>query len=239
MKRLSALVLAAGLAAAPVLAHAGPVHGAHVAWEKYKAGRALKHLSADGQRALVDILMARDMLSAGKTDQAIPALYDAQKRLQAAAKADTKLMTAENALTPAPQHPAVPGHVPSATPDVWVPVGGEWIASENLAPEKKAAVGTANGQLKTGTTQQAADTMQVVSEDVDFIVALAPLTPTEGAVNRATVFTEGRDAKSAVDALNEALGGIVFVSDDFIDSQAQGKGAQGAPAAGQAPAAKN
>lgn len=231
MKRLSALVLAASLAAVPTFAHAGALH---THWEKYKAGRAMKHLSADGQRALVDILQARDLLSAGKTEQAIPALYDATKRLQSASKDDTKFMAAESALMPAPQHPAQPGHVPSTTPDAWVPVGGEWIASETLAPEKKAAVGTANGQLKTGTTQQAADTMQVVDEDVDFIVALAPLTPSQGAVNRATVFTEGGDAKSAVDALNQALGGIVFVSDDFIDSQAQGNGA-----AAPAPAKKN
>ncbi|NHN83608.1 YfdX family protein [Acetobacter musti] len=227
MKRFSAMLLAAGLAVAPTFAHAGSIH---TNWEKYKAGRALKHLSNDGQRALVDILQARDLLSAGKTDQAIPALYDATKRLEAAKKADTKLTAAENALTPAPQHPAAPSHVPSTTPTEWVPVGGEWIASETLAPEKKAAVGTANGQLKTGTTQQAAETMQVVGEDVDFIVALAPIAQTEGAVNRATVFTEGRDAKSAVDALNSALGGIVFVSDDFVDSMSNNAPAKGATA---------
>lgn len=226
MKKLSAALVAASLAAAPTFAHAGSIH---TAWENYKAGRALKHLSIDGQRALADILQARDILASGKTDEAIPFLYDASRRLTKAGTDDKKLVAAENALTPAPQHPAAPGHVPSSQPGVWVPVGGEWIASETLAPEKKAAVGTANSQLKTGTPEQAAQSMQVVSEDVDFIVALAPLEPTQGALNRATVFTEGRDPKSAVDALNGALDGILFVSDDFIDAQ---NGSQG----GNAPA---
>lgn len=236
MKLAPALAFAASLALAPALAptlaHADSLH---TSWEKYKAGRSLRHLSNDGQHALVDILQARDLLAAGQTEQALPALYDATKRFTAARKDSTSFTAAENALQPAPQHPQSPTHVPVTTPTVWVPVGGEFVATETLAPATKAAASTANAQLKTGNAQQAAETMQVVNEDVDFIVALAPLDPTQGAVNRATVFAEGRDPKSAVDALDQALSGIVFVADDSLESAAP---SSAAPAAAPAKPAK-
>ncbi|AQS84823.1 MAG: YfdX family protein [Acetobacter aceti] len=227
MKKIAlSLMLATGLATAPTFAHAA---SAHVVWEKYKAGRALKHLSADGQRAFGDLLQAHDLLAAGKTEQAIPLLYDANKSLTAASKADKKFVTAEASLTPAPQHPAAPGHTPSTTQDVWIPVGGEFVETETLAPEKKAAIAAANSQIKAGKAPQAAETMQVVDDNLDFIVALAPLNATQGAVNRAQVFTEGRNPQAALDAVTQALNGLVFVDDDLMDAKA-------APAKASAPA---
>ncbi|MBS1000749.1 YfdX family protein [Acetobacter persici] len=211
----ASLAALAVLTATPMMAHASSLH---TKWEQFKAGRAFRHLSADGQRAMADIVQARETLAAGKTDAAIPALYDAQKRLTAASKAETKFNAAESQLQPAPQHPASPDHTPATTPTTWIPVGGEFIATETLAPEKKAAVATANGQLKAGQTDQAAQTMQVVGEDADFIVALAPLAQTQGALNRATVFTEGKQASEAVAALDQILNGLVFVSEDFAES---------------------
>lgn len=233
MKRMSPLVFAAALALSPALVSA-PSHAAstvHTKWEQYKAGRALRHLSADGQRAFADMLQARDLLASGQTDAAIPALTDATQRLQAASTDNTKLVAAETALTPAPQHPTAPTHTPSAVQQVWIPVGGEFLETETLAPEKKAAVASANKQLKSGSPKQAAETMQVVDDKLDFIVALAPLAPTQGALNRAKVFTEGRDPQSALSALDQALNGVVFVADDLLDAQA-------APAGAPAPAAK-
>ncbi|MFT8517123.1 MAG: YfdX family protein [Acetobacter persici] len=211
----ASLAALAVLTATPMMAHASSLH---TKWEQFKAGRAFRHLSADGQRAMADIVQARETLAAGKTDPAIPALYDAQKRLTAAGKAETKFNAAESQLQPVPQHPASPDHTPATTPTTWIPVGGEFIATETLAPEKKAAVATANGQLKAGQTDQAAQTMQVVGEDADFIVALAPLAQTQGALNRATVFTEGKQASEAVAALDQILNGLVFVSEDFAES---------------------
>ena len=230
MKKIAlSLMLATGLATAPTFAHAAS--SAHVAWEKYKAGRSLKHLSADGQRAFGDLLQAHDLLAAGKTDQAIPFLYDANKSLTAASAADHKFVAAEASLTPAPQHPAAPGHTPSNTQEVWIPVGGEFVETETLAPEKKAAVAAANRQIKAGKAPQAAETMQVVDDKLDFIVALAPLDKTQGAVNRAQVFTEGRNPQAALDAVTQALNGLVFVDDGLLDAQAAPSGAPAAASA--------
>lgn len=217
MRIMASLAVVAALGSVPSLSHAASLHAA---WEKFKAGRALHHLSNDGERALSDIVTARQLVAQGKVDQAVPPLYDAQKRLEAARKAEKRYNAAESALQPAPQHPLPPMHRPVTTPTDWVPVGGEFIASDVLAPEKKAAVASANAQLKAGDSKAAAQTMQVVGEDVDFIVALAPLDQMEGAINRATVFVEGRQPKQAAEALDQALDGIVFVSQDFIETLA-------------------
>lgn len=192
----------------------------HARWEEYKAGRAMRHLSADGQKAMVDVLQARDLLSQGKSDAAIPLLYDAQKRFAAAGTDNRRFIAAENQLQPAPSHPAGANHKPVAGSVTWVPVGGELVVTDTLAPEKKAAAQTVNQQLKAGQTQQAQESLAVVGQDTDFIIALAPLEASQGALNRAKVFTEGRLNSQAVDALNELVDGIVFVSDDFIEQQA-------------------
>ncbi|GBR38060.1 YfdX family protein [Komagataeibacter oboediens] len=226
MRLIASLAVVTGLVAAPLGAHAASLH---TDWEKYKATRAFNHLSADGQRAMADILNAKQILDAGQTDAAIPALYDATKRLTAAGKANGKFMAAENSLQPAPQHPAPSGHVAGTTPVAWVPVGGEVIGSETLAPEKKAAISTANDQLKAGKTQQAAQTLQVVAEDADFIMAIAPLDQTLGAVNRATVFTEARHPQDASAALQQVLDSLVFVSEDFAETAIPDQGQKQAP----------
>ncbi|GBQ24222.1 YfdX family protein [Gluconacetobacter sacchari] len=221
MRIVASLAVVVALGSVPSLSHAATLHAT---WETFKAGRALRHLSNDGQRALADIVTARQLVAQDKVDQAVPPLYDAQKRLEAARKAEAGFNAAESALQPAPQHPPAPTHQPVTTPTEWVPVGGEFVASDIMAPEKKAAIASANAQLKAGDTQAAAQTMQVVGEDVDFIVALAPLDQMEGAVNRATVFVEGRQPKQAAEALDQALDGIVFVSQDFIETLAPAPG---------------
>lgn len=227
MRFIASLAVVAGLVSAPLGAHAASLH---TDWEKFKATRAFNHLSADGQRAIVDILNAKQILDSGKTDAAIPPLYDATRRLTAAGKANNQFVAAENALHPAPQHPAAPSHVAGTTPVTWVPVGGEVIGTETLAPEKKTAIATANSQLKAGNTQQAAQTLQVVGEDADFILALAPLDQTQGAINRATVFTEARNPTEASAALQQALDGIVFVSEDFTETATPDQTGKHAPA---------
>mgnify|MGYP003362265194 CR=1 FL=1 len=225
MRLIASLAIVTGLAAAPFGAQAASLHAD---WEKYKATRAFNHLSADGQRAMVDILNAKQVLDSGQTEQAIPALYDATKRLAAAGKANAKFMAAETALHPAPQHPAASTHVPGPAPVPWLPVGGEIVGSETLAPEKKAAIATANTQLRAGNTQQAAQSLQVVGEEADFILALAPLEQTQGAINRANVFTEARNPGAASAALQQALDGLVFVSEDFAETAMPQQGGKSA-----------
>ena len=217
MRILLPILASATLTLSAMPAHAGSLHKD---WESFKAHRAFHHLSADGQRAVTDILKARQILSAGQTDAAIPALYDAQKRLTAATTASQKFQAAENDLHAAPQHPLPSTHHAISGQVDWLPVGGEFIASETLAPEQKAAVASANAQLKNGDTDSAAQTMKVVGQNADFILALAPIAPFQGAINRATVFTEGRHPQQAVEALDEALDSIVFVSEDFVTTLA-------------------
>lgn len=230
---------AAPAAAAP--AHTGfhPIHALHRHWEKMKARHAFHHLSADGQYALVDILTAQQALADNKPDVATKSLKDASERLQAAGKAEGKFVAAESELHPAPQHPAAANHVAKTEPTTWIPVGGEFIASETLAPEKQAAVAKANAQLKAGQTADAVQTMQVVGADLDFIIALAPLDQTEGAVNRALVFTENKNTAEATSALNEALDALVFVSENYYATEvaAPAAPAKKKKAAAKAPAA--
>lgn len=213
------------LTSSALLFAATPTHAAslHKDWESFKAHRAFHHLTSDGQRALMDLQRARQSLSQDQTDAAIPALYDAQKRLTAATKASQKFQAAENDLHSAPGHPLPPAHHPLSGQIDWLPVGGEFVASETLAPEQKNAVASANSQLKNGDTDSAAQTMKVVGQNVDFILALAPIAPFQGALNRATVFTEGRHPQEALEALNEALDSIIFISEDFVTSVAPDK----------------
>lgn len=227
MRFKASLAAVAALMVSASVAHAGVIH---TDWEKFKAGRALHHLSVDGQKAIQDVLVARDLLAQGKTDAAIPPIYDAQKRFVAAQKDNRRFFAAEDQLQPAPQHPASATHKPTTGAITWIPVGGEFIVTETLAPAKKTAAQQANQALKAGQNTQAQQSLQVVGEDADFIIALAPLEQTKSTLYRARVLTEGRQAAQAKEALDQLLDSIVFVSDDFIDQPANAA----APAKGKA-----
>ncbi len=231
MRFKASLAAVAALMVSASAAHAGAIH---TDWEKFKAGRALHHLSVDGQKALQDVLVARDLLAQGKTDAAIPPIYDAQKRFVAAQKDNRRFYAAEDQLQPAPQHPVSATHKPTTGAVTWIPVGGEFILTETLAPDKKAAAQQANKALKAGQNAQAQQNLQVVGEDADFIIALAPLEQTKSTLYRARVLTEGRQAAQAKEALDQLLDSIVFVSDDFVDQSANAQSPAQAPA--QAPA---
>ena len=236
MRFKASLAAAAALLVSTSMAHAGVIH---TDWEKFKAGRALHHLSVDGQKAMQDVLVARDLLAQGKTDAAIPPIYDAQKRFVAAQKDNRRFFVAEDQLHPAPQHPASATHKPTTGAITWIPVGGEFVLTETLAPAKKAAAQQANQALKAGQNTQAQQNLQVVGEDADFIIALAPLEQTKSTLYRARVLTEGRQAAQAKEALDQLLDSIVFVSDDFVDqpSPAPASPAPASAAAASAPAA--
>ncbi|GBQ36229.1 YfdX family protein [Acetobacter fabarum] len=231
MRFKASLAAVAALMVSASAAHAGAIH---TDWEKFKAGRALHHLSVDGQKALQDVLVARDLLAQGKTDAAIPPIYDAQKRFVAAQKDNRRFYAAEDQLQPAPQHPVSATHKPTTGAVTWIPVGGEFILTETLAPDKKAAAQQANKALKAGQNAQAQQNLQVVGEDADFIIALAPLEQTKSTLYRARVLTEGRQAAQAKEALDQLLDSIVFVSDDFVDQSANAQSPAQAPT--QAPA---
>lgn len=178
-------------------------------------------LSVDGQKAFADIYQAQKFLSANQTTQALPLLQDAQVRLQKAAKDNRKFMKAESELTPASSAPPKSTtHVVSNTPESWVPVVGLYVVTDEMAPEKKAALNTANQHLQQGQPQQAAQDLQVVGQDVDFIMGLAPLEKTTATVYRASVLLDGGDQKDSIDALDQVLDNVVFVEADSVESLA-------------------
>lgn len=227
----------AAVAALMVSASAAQAGAIHTDWEKFKAGRALHHLSTDGQKAMQDVLQARDLLAQGKTDAAIPPLYDAQKRFVAAQKDNRRFFAAENQLQPAPQHPLSATHKPTTGAMTWIPVGGEFILTETLAPDKKTAVQQANQALQAGQNAQVQQNLQVVGEDADFIIALAPLEQTKSTLYRARVLTEGGQVAQAKEALDQLLDSVVFVSDDFVDQNANASTAQNGKTTAQGAAA--
>lgn len=195
--------------------------------EKMAASRAFHHLSDHGQRAMVSILEAQQLLNAGNIDAAIPALTTASHHLAAAATAKEKFTEAEEKLHPQLKDPSK--HQPIQGTTDWIPVGGEFIANETLAPEKKARVANANAQLKAGKVQEAAQTMQVVGDDIDFIIALAPLSQTQGTINRALIFAQSHDVKLAQEAITDSLNSLIYVSEDVVIQKMPGKNSQPTP----------
>lgn len=190
------------------------LHKEHV--EERKEHRAFHHLSDHGQKAMLKIMDAQRLLAAGQDEKAIPALNAAFSHLDLAAKAREQFTAAEADLHPAPQHPLSKNHTAQTGPTDWIPVGGEVIATTELEPTKKSAIATANAQLKAGQTAQAAQTLQVVGQDIDFIIALAPLSQLQGYVNRALVFAQGHHPDAAAVALNDAIDSLVFVSENVV-----------------------
>ncbi|MUG04129.1 YfdX family protein [Bombella sp. ESL0378] len=183
--------------------------------EERKEHRAFHHLSDHGQKAMVEIVDAQHLLAAGQDEKAIPALNAALSHLDLAAKAREQFTAAEADLHPAPQHPLPKNHT-VAGPTDWIPVGGEVIATTELEPAKKSAIATANAQLKAGQTDQAAQTLQIVGQDIDFVIALAPLSQLQGYVNRALIFAQGHHPEAAAVALNDAIDSLVFVSETVV-----------------------
>ncbi|MCX5616197.1 YfdX family protein [Bombella sp. TMW 2.2559] len=222
-KGLALSVFGLGTLAAPALADDAAsasqnktAASRHAKNEARKEHRAFHHLSDNGQKAMANILDAQQFLANGQNSKAVTALHSASAHLDAAAKAREQFTAAEADLQPAPQHPVSSAHTAQSGPTDWIPVGGEVIATDMLEPSKKSAVATANAQLKAGQTQQAAQTLQVVGQDIDFIIALAPLAQLQGYVNRATTFAENNHPDAATVALNDGLNTLVFVSENVV-----------------------
>ncbi|MCX5617079.1 YfdX family protein [Bombella sp. TMW 2.2543] len=188
----------------------------HEKYETKKEHRAFHHLSENGQKAMANILDAQQFLANGQNNKAVNALRSASSHLDAAAKAREQFTAAEADLHPAPQHPVSSAHTAQNGPTDWIPVGGEVIATDVLEPSKKSAVATANAQLKAGQTEQAAQTLKIVGEDIDFVIALAPLAQLQGFVNRAMTFAQDNQTDAANQALTDGLNTLVFVSENVV-----------------------
>lgn len=184
--------------------------------EKTAARSAFHHLSDHGQRAMISILEAQQLLNSGNLDAAIPALTSASHHLNAAANAREKFTAAENELHPRHKINAPTHHTPITEPTDWIPVGGEFIANETLTPEKQANLAKANDKLRSGNMHEAAQIMEVVSDNIDFIIALAPLSETQGAINRALIFAQNHNIKMAQEAISDSLNNLVYVSENIV-----------------------
>ncbi|QCE32609.1 YfdX family protein [Acetobacteraceae bacterium] len=192
---------------------------------RHKAEVAFNNLSADGQIAIADVLAANMQLADNDSKEATNLLKKAQASLKKAASADSAFTAAMNQLNPklklelAKQQQAVAnkdGANPSGATK-WIPVGAEIVAVDKLSASDKAVVAKANSQLRSGDTKQAAATLRSIGQDLDFIIALAPLAATTDAVDRAVLFAEQGQTQEAVDAITTATNGIVFLSQNVIE----------------------
>ncbi|AQU87279.1 hypothetical protein B0W47_07105 [Komagataeibacter nataicola] len=206
-------------------AHAAPSTGRAV-------NRDFAKLSADGSRAFDDIAMARTALANNDTAGAAKLLTDANNAL-AHAKTDNRVfMKAEAELTPPKKAPAgapAPKAAPSTQPVAWLPVDGEYIVTEDLAPSstKGTAVASANTSLNKGKPAQAAQNLQVAAVDVDFVLAIAPLDASASDVYRASNLLAGAtpNTADADAALQDAQNSIRFVSEDMVGTPSGKKAA--------------
>lgn len=225
---LTAPAFAAADSSAPAAAssHRHPIKAIKKRIARHKAEVAFNNLSADGQMAIADVLAAHLQLVDNDSKEATALLKKAQASLKRAASADSAFTAAMNQLNPrlklelAKQQQAVANKhgVNPAGATKWIPVGAEIVAVNKLSASDKAVVAKANSQLRGGNTQQAADTLRSIGQDLDFVIALAPLAATSDAVDRAVLFAEQGQTQEALDAINTVTNGIVFLSQNVIEN---------------------
>ncbi|WP_025885252.1 YfdX family protein [Asaia prunellae] len=184
--------------------------------EQAHADKDFARLSKDGQKALANILLAQQALANNQNGQAQSLINEAEARLEKAAKDDRAFVRAEDAMQPVPSHGAPKRVVANGVPVHWLPVGGEYMVTDALAPAQQTALSSANQHLKTGETRLVNQDLQVVGTKVQYVIALAPLEMISGDVHRASVFMDGGDSKSATDALQNAVDSVLYVSGDVV-----------------------
>lgn len=189
---------------------------AFAASPQHVASHDFARLSNDGQKAFTMILQAQQALANNQNGRAQSLIDDVSARLQKATTDSKAFVKAEAELHPHPSHAAPKQTVMNGSPVHWLPIGGEYVVTEALAPEKKTALTRANQHLKQGDTKLVDQDLQVIGTDVEYVVALSPLEMTSGAIHRASVFISAGDSKSAAEALQNAMDSVIFVSDNVL-----------------------
>jgi hypothetical protein len=186
------------------------------------ADKDLGKLSIDGTSAYQDIGLARLAIYDGKTDSATKLVNDAMTSLSRAKNDDAVFMKAEADLTPPKTSTAQAQKTPNSSKAAiaWVPVDGEFILDETLAPSaaKTGAVDEANKHLHNGEPDKAKDTLKVASVDADYVMTLAPLAQTEQDVQRASQMLSDHKYYAASQQLRDAQMAVRYDTVAFQDN---------------------
>jgi hypothetical protein len=205
--------------AAAVIVSLGAAGVAAASDQAGKADKDLGKLSVDGAAAYQDIGLARLAIYNGKTDDATRLVNDAMASLNRAKSDDAVFNKAESDLTP-PKNAAAetPKTAPaSKTAIAWVPVDGEFILDETLAPTsaKTGAVNEANKHLRNGEPDKAKDALKVASADADYVMTLAPLMQTMQDVQQAAKLLSNHEYYAAGQQLRDAQMGVRYDTVEF------------------------
>ena len=196
-------------------------------------------LSINGHRAFDEIQLARLAIFDGQPAQATKLVADAQQAFAKANTEDTAFMKAESELhAPANANAGAPAATAATAPIRWVPVDGQFVLGEALAPagRQTGAVDAANQSLHQGQPAKARDALRVASVNADFILTVAPANSSMADLSRASQLLAAHDDYSANQALREAVDGVRFDSVDVQGTPAPARMAS--TAAHQSPATK-
>ena len=141
-------------------------------------------LSTQGQKAFMDISVARLELFQGQAKKAVEHVHDAQQALKRAQSDNTAFMKAASDLNAKDNT----GKVDTSTKVTsWLPIWGDTVVQDSYmaSPQKVKAVADANMKLKHGDAKGAAETLRLAGVDIDTAIALAPLKQTITDVDQA------------------------------------------------------
>jgi hypothetical protein len=199
------------------------------------ANRDFGKLSHDGFAALRDIRLARLAIFDGNTSDAKQDIDQASDSLQKAESDDSVFIKAESDLkTPDGMAPHATDTSsgkapPNTTPVKWLPVDGAFTLGEDYVatPEKSAAIGKADAQIKQGNHDEAMDALKLAHVNVVFDVEVAPLDKTIAGVNQAKQLVDNGKYFEANQALKNVEDGMRYDVEDFVGMPTKTNAAKG------------
>ncbi len=224
---LATTCLALSVAASAAIAATAPAGGTGA------ANRDYARLSIDGARAFQDVDLARLAIFDGKPAAAVSLVADAQRAMGRAKSDDAVFTKAEADLKTAGARSgtaATPGTTPASTTKIaWVPIDGQLVLDETLAPNqaKAAAVAKANQHLRNGEPDKAREVLKVASVTADYTLTVAPLRQSTADIAQASKLLDGKDYYGASQALRQAQDGVRYGTAVVHDANG---GTPGAPA---------
>ncbi len=208
---------------------------------KNAAGQDYARLSIDGAHAFQDIGLARLAIFDGKPAAAVKLVADAQQAMGWAKIADSVFMKAAADLKTASPSSATLSNTetspaeasPSTTKITWVPIDGQLVLDETLAPTpaNTKAVAEANDHLRNGEPDKAREALKVASVTADYILAVAPLKQSTADVAQASKLLASNDYYGASQALRQAQDGVRYDTNVVRDAGGAPSKTPGKPAA--------